>query len=546
MDLYLVDFECETSGDSKHAGSLNRLEQCLIRESARRAAESGIVVKEIHHSDTLPAEQAARIYARHLDSPSGDIQVETLAPGASIEDLTSRLKRKSGAVMLIAEHDFLCRLVGRLVANDPELDLVTFAGKRVVHLNCSKGNWTVIAGGEGNVRRVRLRDWLHDFFDSILSLDGRFQATLRTLLFEPGRLSTEWLAGNRTLYAPPLRIYIVCSAIFFGIGFLYLALDDRSPLMIDYDVDTAVQATLINQLGDNVQITSEVEQILVEAIWLAPYLTIAMVPVLALVLMLVFRRKAYLYLEHLVFAVHVKSFWFLCISLAAGLVDIPLQVLQIDASHISNVATVIVIGIGLIYSIKAVGVFYSESWKSATLKVVSTFFVYFLSLFTAIMAAGILRVAVPTPDLLREHDRYWQVMESWHEDEPVRERDIHEAIAAYLRLPGYDYARPHTQLHVSELLMVAGQIEEARNKVVHVLSSKPDSAYGLAVAAGVNCKLEDKAEAREALESYCAVYDKLHAENNPPNHGRHQSMVEHYLTCAKELAQVDGEGCAGS
>ena len=548
MDLYLIDCEREARGDSVDSGPLNRQWRCLIRESARKIAKSGIVVEEIRYSDTPPAEQVARIHAKHLDSPSGDIRVEALESRTSVKALSSCLNQESGSVMLIANRDFLHRLVGELVANDPELDLMTFAGNCVVHLNRSQGNWTVIAGDEVNVRKVRLRDWLYDFFDSILSVDGRFQVTLRTLLFKPGRLSTEWLAGNRTLYAPPLRIYIVCSAILFGLALLALALSDASPLVDAQEVRTAVDTSataptsLIYELTAHARQSGAVDKAIVEATQLAPYLTIAMVPALALALMLVFRRNAYLYLEHLVFAVHLKAFWLLSLSLLITFTDLISQQIPLFRTAIVETTSVtIVLGIALIYSVMAVRVFYDESWRSATLKAICTLVVYALSLLTAIVAASNFRVTATTPEIVSAHDRYSQIMESWHADEPVGKRAIYQAIVAYLRIPGYDYAYPHTQIYVSELLMVAGQLEEARSKVTHVLFSQPENAYALAVAASVNCKLEDIAEVRELLERYHSVYDKLHAEGNPPTFGKYQPLVERYLACAEKLTIVDQE-----
>jgi len=46
-------------------------------------------------------------------------------------------------------------------------------------------------------------------------LDGRAWRTARTLFRHPGLLTSEYLAGKRRLYTPPLRLYLAISVSFF-------------------------------------------------------------------------------------------------------------------------------------------------------------------------------------------------------------------------------------------------------------------------------------------------------------------------------------------
>ena len=52
---------------------------------------------------------------------------------------------------------------------------------------------------------------MHD----LAHLDSRVWRTLIALLLRPGRLTNEFVAGRRTLYLPPFRLYLVLSLIFF-------------------------------------------------------------------------------------------------------------------------------------------------------------------------------------------------------------------------------------------------------------------------------------------------------------------------------------------
>jgi hypothetical protein len=58
---------------------------------------------------------------------------------------------------------------------------------------------------------VLLRDLMEDLFD----LDSRFMRTMKPLLFKPGRLTRDYMEGRRFRYAPPMRLYIFSSIVFF-------------------------------------------------------------------------------------------------------------------------------------------------------------------------------------------------------------------------------------------------------------------------------------------------------------------------------------------
>jgi hypothetical protein len=51
--------------------------------------------------------------------------------------------------------------------------------------------------------------------EDLTHADSRLWRTLGALLFRPGRLTREFLAGHRARYLPPLRLYLVVSVAFF-------------------------------------------------------------------------------------------------------------------------------------------------------------------------------------------------------------------------------------------------------------------------------------------------------------------------------------------
>ena len=51
--------------------------------------------------------------------------------------------------------------------------------------------------------------------EDLTHADSRLWRTLGALLFKPGRLTAEFLAGRRARYLPPVRLYLVLSVLFF-------------------------------------------------------------------------------------------------------------------------------------------------------------------------------------------------------------------------------------------------------------------------------------------------------------------------------------------
>ena len=56
---------------------------------------------------------------------------------------------------------------------------------------------------------------LRDLMEDLLDLDSRFMRTIKPLFFKPGRLTRDYMNGRRFRYAPPMRLYIFSSIVFF-------------------------------------------------------------------------------------------------------------------------------------------------------------------------------------------------------------------------------------------------------------------------------------------------------------------------------------------
>jgi hypothetical protein len=94
---------------------------------------------------------------------------------------------------------------------------------------------------------------LRDVMEDVMDLDSRFVRTLKPLLFKPGRLTRDYMHGRRFRYAPPMRVYIFSSIVFF----LLAALLSSSAINIE-----ARNGNLVLIEGDTPEEQQQVEQAL--------------------------------------------------------------------------------------------------------------------------------------------------------------------------------------------------------------------------------------------------------------------------------------------
>ena len=98
-------------------------------------------------------------------------------------------------------------------------------------LNCGTqviGNFCHNCGQENIHPKESVWHLVSHFFKDITHFDGKFFTSLRYLVFKPGFLSKEYIAGRRVRYLNPIRMYLFTSAIFFLIFFSLFQVDEKS------------------------------------------------------------------------------------------------------------------------------------------------------------------------------------------------------------------------------------------------------------------------------------------------------------------------------
>jgi Protein of unknown function (DUF3667) len=191
--------------------------------------------------------------------------------------------------------------------------------------------------------------------EDVTHADSRLWRTLGALLFRPGYLTHEFLAGRRARYLPPVRLYLVLSVVFFLFASLskpqvlqlstgergipkaarVLPLDEangipgsslkpgesladrnaRECAMINFagPLDPAMQRACLKIRGDQAHsLVAAIRHNLPRTMFL-------FLPLLAGLMMLLYWRPRHYYVEHLLLLLHNHACVFLVLPLAWGL-----------------------------------------------------------------------------------------------------------------------------------------------------------------------------------------------------------------------------------
>ncbi len=198
--------------------------------------------------------------------------------------------------------------------------------------------------GQDTARETRT---VVQFFDGLIaeyaSAKGRLWQTMSKLVFAPGALTLEYLAGRRTRYLRPLQLYLMASVVVFaavqvfGLNLGLRLYGDQgvhvlrsSRLSADADQSHVLQLTSMQWILDHFEspsvrrfaVMSPEERfsfLRARRTQYVSYLVLFLVPLYALTLGLFYRNRRRRYAEHLIFGLHCQSFLLLMLLVEAML-----------------------------------------------------------------------------------------------------------------------------------------------------------------------------------------------------------------------------------
>jgi hypothetical protein len=170
-----------------------------------------------------------------------------------------------------------------------------------------------------------LHDLAHEFIHEFAHLDGKIVATLKALVFRPGSLSAEFLAGRRARYIGPLRMYLTCSLLCFLVvawnpGAKHGAkveLKGQSKIELNAEIGSeGKNSRLAKSLSEAASKASQNPELLGHAFRSnMSRVMFIIVPLFALALRLAYRNRRRRYPAFVYFSLHFHAFAFLALTI---------------------------------------------------------------------------------------------------------------------------------------------------------------------------------------------------------------------------------------
>lgn len=186
--------------------------------------------------------------------------------------------------------------------------------------------------------RLSFKDLFSDLIEEVLDVDSRLVQSIKYLFTKPGFLTKEYVKGRRVSYLPPLRLYLVASVLFFlAMSLKSMIPELQSNLLIQElsesgSIDSAFarleESSLekssddlglipLDSSGSNLQVhINSTDYGIEQGDILSTFrdnfakMMFLLLPVAALLLKALYWRRQKLYVEHLIFSLHVHAFIF--------------------------------------------------------------------------------------------------------------------------------------------------------------------------------------------------------------------------------------------
>jgi hypothetical protein len=244
--------------------------------------------------------------------------------------------------------------------------------------NCGEklgGAFCHACGQKASGTDIRLSDLFHEAFHEFAHVDGKTVRTLRLLITEPGRLTTEFLAGRRSRYIKPLRLYLTCSVVFFALTALVPDTSLRvmrvtyRPSAGEAPLDPAAQ-----RQWEQVS-SARASHAIVHDL---PRAMFVLMPFFAVLTWILYRRARPFYVAHLYYSIHFHAFVFLALTLT-----IPLLM-----SSARPVAQLVPWAI-FVYHFPSLHRVFGGTWLQTAWKGILLWFAYLLVIVVTVLGVGL-------------------------------------------------------------------------------------------------------------------------------------------------------------
>ncbi len=258
------------------------------------------------------------------------------------------------------------------------------------------------------------KELVGDAYDELVGWDGKFARTMRLLVTRPGELTRAAIEGQRTRHVRPVKLYLLCSVLFFLVqasvpfpdvqGNLEIGFGVRAGQAVDQTPGEAAMGKAItrglasltpaerNDLNREIDgqprfvrpllraIAEDYDGLMRRVSESIPRVLFVLVPALALVLRIFYRGRHYP--EHLYFATHFGAFVFVVLTLES-VVEFARSLPMIAAAQLIGALVI------LVYVVIALRRVYGGSWLATGAKALGVSVIY-----GALWSASVLAVTL--------------------------------------------------------------------------------------------------------------------------------------------------------
>jgi hypothetical protein len=203
--------------------------------------------------------------------------------------------------------------------------------------NCGSaapGHFCPECGQRTDLKHRSIGHLLSEFLEDYLTLDNKLFKSLVPLFTKPGQLTVDYIAGRRQRHVSPFRLFMTGLILFiFVISFMpYIETSDsNSDRERDNEVSAPLKDASASEPGKIADASAKTAQesgeesgesigrrLLDNLITSFHAVMVCMLPVFALIMRLLYlRRKEYLFVDHMVFSLHLHSYALAILTLLA-------------------------------------------------------------------------------------------------------------------------------------------------------------------------------------------------------------------------------------
>jgi Protein of unknown function (DUF3667) len=189
-------------------------------------------------------------------------------------------------------------------AGKPQEKICPNCGTHLVGRYCHVCGQKEIDDKEGTFRH-----FLYQFFGAAFFLENNFFKSLWLLLSRPGFLAAEYLQGRRRRYMAPISLFLLINLIYF----FSVSLTDLN-LSLNEQINQPQHGRLARSMVERrlasrgISMEEYAERYNAQSTSLSKTLIILHAPILACLLIPVYRRMHYLFADHMIFSLYLMAF----------------------------------------------------------------------------------------------------------------------------------------------------------------------------------------------------------------------------------------------